>query len=91
MNSAESVQRSFVQALLVDREALYGYQDGNDALMANNTLKQAYNTDVSPILAMARLEKGGAIDPISCYRAAEYKQGLMKARPAAKGGGSGIV
>ncbi len=91
INSAESVQRSFVQALLVDRPALYGYQEGNDALMASNTLKQAYHTDVAPILAMARMEKGGAIDPIRCYRAAEYKQGLVEARPAAKGGGSGIV
>lgn len=91
MNSAESVQRSFVQALLVDRPALYSYQDGNDALMASNTLKLAYNTDVSPILAMVRLEKGGAIDPITCYRTVEYKKNLIDARPAAQGGGSGIV
>ncbi|MCB1972775.1 MAG: sugar isomerase, partial [Geminicoccaceae bacterium] len=49
MNSAAEVQRSYLKALLVEREALYGYQDSNDALMASNTLKQAYNTDVGPI------------------------------------------
>jgi len=91
INSAAEVQRNYVKALLIDREALYAYQEGNDALMASNTLKQAYNTDVSPILAMARLEKGGASDPIACYRAADYRQGLESARPQAATSGSGIV
>ncbi len=44
-----------MQALLVDRPALYACQESNDALMASNTLKQAYHTDVAPILAWARL------------------------------------
>jgi len=91
MNSAAEVQRSYVKALLVDREALDGYQDANDALMAANTLKTAYNTDVSPILAMARKRSGGAIDPIATYRAADYRQQLASARPAAGGSSSGIV
>ena len=34
------------------------YQDANDALMATQTLKAAYRTDVEPILAMARAEDG---------------------------------
>ena len=91
INSAESVQRSFVQALLVDRPALYGHQENNDALLASNTLKQAYHTDVAPILARARLEQGGAIDPIACYRAAGYRERLAAARPASQTSGSGIV
>lgn len=91
INSAGEVQRNYVKALLVDREALYAYQESNDALMASNTLKQAYNTDVSPILAMARLEKGGAIDPIACYRSANYRKGLESERPQTETSGSGIV
>ena len=91
MNSAAEVQRSYVKALLVDREALDGYQDANDAIMAANTLKTAYNTDVSPILAMARKRSGGAIDPIATYRAADYRQQLASDRPAAAGSSSGIV
>src|SRR3989442_197019 len=38
MSSAMTVQRCYVQALLVDRVALAGHQDGNDALMAQHTL-----------------------------------------------------
>jgi len=91
MNSAAEVQRSYVKALLVDREALDEYQDANDALMAANTLKIAYNTDVSPILAMARQRSGGAIDPVATYRAAGYRQQLASVRPAAGGSSSGIV
>jgi L-rhamnose isomerase/sugar isomerase len=52
--------------------------------MASETLKTAFRTDVEPILAMARLESGGAIDPVAAYRARGY-------RPAVAGGGGGIV
>jgi len=91
MNSAAEVQRSYIKALLVNRVALDGYQETNDALMAANTLKSAYNTDVSPILAMARKRSGGAIDPIATYRAADYRLQLASNRPAKGGSSSGIV
>ena len=89
--SAIEVQRAYVQALLVDRTALEGYQNENDVMMANRTLKQAYNTDVSPILAMARQKSGGAINPIVAYRKAGYRADVAKIRPASKGIGGGIV
>ncbi|WP_416307353.1 L-rhamnose catabolism isomerase [Neptunicella sp. SCSIO 80796] len=91
MNSAESVQRSFVQAKLVDREALYGYQESNDALMASNTLKAAFHLDVSPILAMARLRVGGAINPLQTYRQSRYREQIAVQRPSSGHTGSGIV
>lgn len=91
MNSANEVRRAFAQALLVDRAALAGFQDANDALMASNTLKVAFRTDVEPILAMARLESGGAIDPIATYRAAGYRAKVAEVRPAVSGAGGGIV
>ena len=91
MSSANEVRRAYAAALLVDRAALAGFQDGNDALMASNTLKTAFRTDVEPILAMARLESGGAIDPIAAYRASGYRARVADVRPAATGGGGGIV
>ena len=91
VNSAIEVQRSYIKSLMVNRETLYGYQDANDALMAANTLKAAFNTDVSPILAMARFRQGGAIDPIAAFRVSDYRQQVAKARPPVGGGGSGIV
>ncbi|RWE32816.1 MAG: L-rhamnose catabolism isomerase [Mesorhizobium sp.] len=91
MLSAVEVQRAYAQALLVDRKALEGFQDGNDALMATQTLKAAYRTDVEPILAMARLKTGGAIDPVAAYRAAGYRAKVAAERPAVAGGSGGIV
>jgi L-rhamnose isomerase/sugar isomerase len=91
INSAESVQRSYVAALLVNRPQLTEFQMNNDALMCSNTLKNAFNTDVSPILAMARYRKGGAIDPIATYRKSEYRAKMSVQRPSNRGNNSGIV
>ncbi|MBQ0823352.1 L-rhamnose catabolism isomerase [Microvirga sp. HBU67558] len=91
IRSANEIRRAYAQALLVNRKALEGYQDDNDALMASETLKAAYRTDVEPILAMARLQAGGAIDPIAAYRASGYRQTVAKERPAVAGGSGGIV
>jgi L-rhamnose isomerase/sugar isomerase len=91
MNSAASVQRSYVAALLVNRDDLNGFQNDNDAIMASNTLKNAFNTDITPILAMARARQGGALDPISTYRASKYRANVAQVRPSTGGSGSGIV
>ncbi|QQA43845.1 L-rhamnose catabolism isomerase [Pelagovum pacificum] len=91
MISATEVQRAYAQALLVDRAALGGFQQENDALMATLTLKQAFRTDVEPILAMARQETGGAIDPVAAYREACYRAAVAEERPAVSGAGGGIV
>jgi L-rhamnose isomerase/sugar isomerase len=91
MVSAMEIERAFVQAHLVDREALSAYQESNDALMASETLKRAFRTDVEPILAMARLEKGAAIDPVAAYRVSGYRQKVAAERPAVTGSGGGIV
>jgi L-rhamnose isomerase/sugar isomerase len=92
MYSAAEVQRAFVKSLLVDRTALTEYQEANDPMMAQATLKQAYNLDVEVILQMARLQEGGAISPVACYRASQYRQACTKSRPADPNKtGSGIV
>lgn len=91
ISSANEIRRAYAQALLVDRVALEGYQSDNDALMASETLKRAYRTDVEPILAEARRRAGGAIDPVATYRASGYRARVAAERPAVKGGSGGIV
>ena len=91
MSSANEVRRAYAQALLVDRVALTGFQDANDAMMAAQTLKAGFRTDVEPILAMARLDAGGAIDPVATYRAAGYRARVAAERPKVLGAGGGIV
>ena len=91
MTSAAEVVRAYVQAHLVDRATLAEHQDRNDAILALQSLKRAFQTDVEPILAMARHRAGGAIDPVSIYRASGYRQRAAQARPPAVRGGTGIV
>lgn len=91
MTSAVEVQRAYAQALLVDRAALDGFQEANDPLMASQTLKRAFTTDVAPILGMARLRKEAAIDPVAAYRASGYRESVSRIRPAKSGGSGGII
>ena len=89
--SAEQVQRSFVQALLVDRTALDAAQQANDALTATRLLQKAFQTDVTPILQRVRFDAGGAIDPIGAYRSSGYRLRVAEQRPASASPSSGIV
>jgi L-rhamnose isomerase / sugar isomerase len=90
MTSAVTVQRCYAQALLVDRKALTAYQDSNDVMMAAQTLKQAFHTDVTPLLQKIRIDAGGAADPVAAYRASGYRNQMAAIRPAS-GPSSGIV
>ena len=91
MSSATEILRCYVQASLVDRKALVALQDENDVMAAHRTLKSAFITDVSPILAEARLRNGGALQPIETYRASGYRKAKSVERPAVAGSSSGIV
>lgn len=91
IDSAEQVQRTYAQALIVDRKQLDAAQQANDALAATKLLKRAFQTDVNPILQRVRLDVGAAVDPIACYRASGYRARVAAERPARAGGGGGIV
>ena len=92
MMSGVELVRAYVQAQLVDRQQLSDAQEKCDPLRALATLKQAFTTDVAPILAVARARAGGAIDPISTFRETGYRQRKAEERPAKKGAAaSGIV
>ncbi len=89
--SANEIVRAFVQASLINRDELTAAQDSSDAMAGHRLLKQAYNTDVSPILAEARRRKGGAIDPLSLYRASGYRAAKAGERPVSSVASAGIV
>lgn len=91
MMSAAELVRAYVQAHLVDRAALREAQAKGDAMITLNLLKQAFTTDVAPILATARARSGGAVDLLTTYRASGYRQHKAKERPAQQGIAAGIV
>jgi L-rhamnose isomerase/sugar isomerase len=89
--SAAEILRGYVRALLVDRKALAAAQETNDAMAGHQLVKQAFNTDVSPILAEARRRKQGAVDPLAAYRSSGYRAVKAKERPASGVAAAGIV
>ncbi|HJO16899.1 MAG: L-rhamnose catabolism isomerase [Vicinamibacterales bacterium] len=91
IESTAAVQRALAQALVVNREALAVAQETNDALGAARLLREATQINVEPIVQRARLDAGGAIDPVTVYRASTYRKDKVTTRPAERGGHSGIV
>jgi L-rhamnose isomerase/sugar isomerase len=91
MTSAIELQRAYAQALIVERTRLHEYRIGNDVLMAAQTLKRGFTTDVAPILAQARVRQGAAIDPVAAYRASGYRAKCGQNRPGKPSLGGGIV
>ncbi|MEZ4699225.1 MAG: TIM barrel protein [Rhodothermales bacterium] len=83
LQSVQELQRAYAKALLVDREALAAYQDANDVLMAEMTLKTAFETDVRPLIAEARRRAGGAIDPLLAFRHSGYREAVAESRHSA--------
>ncbi|MFI4974126.1 MAG: L-rhamnose catabolism isomerase [Caulobacterales bacterium] len=88
--SAAAIAGSYARAVLVDRDALAEHQDANDVVMGFSTLRRAYETDVAPILAMARYELGGAIEPVAVYRKSRWRPRKAQERRAASSA-AGIV
>lgn len=86
IQTVHTLQSAYARALLVDREALDGYQQSNDVLMAETVLRDAFETDVRPLVAEARRRRGAAIDPIGTFRRSGYR-----AAAAAERGSAGYV
>lgn len=91
LESAISVQRAYAQALLVDRDRLRAAQEANDALEANRVLRAAVQEGVEPLLRMARVKSGGAVDPIAVFRASGYRPAKAESRPLDAAPRAGIV
>ncbi len=89
--SANEIVNSYAKSLLVNYSLLDKAQDNNDAIQSMQILKTAFNTDVSPLVAMARYENGNSIDPISTYRTLDYKKKKSLTRKNKSGSSSGIV
>ena len=90
LSSAEAIAGAFARAQIVERTALSACRERNDVMLAYRTLRRAYETDPSPILALVRIENGGAADPIAAYRESGWRARKAVER-ASTAGRAGIV
>src|SRR5215218_3862513 len=82
LQSVEAIMIAYAQALLVDRTALIEAQQKNDVVQCQEILQQAFRTDVRPLVAEARLQAGGALQPLQLFRQLNVRQSLIKTRGA---------
>lgn len=75
-----TAQELWLKAGLVDRKALAAHQEKGEIVDAENLLKKAFNTDVTPLLAEWRSSKGLETDPLEAYRKSGYGQQIAKER-----------
>jgi L-rhamnose isomerase/sugar isomerase len=82
LQSVEAIQIAYAQALLVDRVALEAAREANDVVRCQELIQAVFRTDVRALVAQARLELGGALDPIALFREEKMRDQLIKARGA---------
>ncbi|HXS54781.1 MAG TPA: hypothetical protein VN726_01585 [Hanamia sp.] len=80
LQSLEAIMISYAKALLVDRAKLVEAQNNNDVTMAQEILQGSFNTDVRALVAQARLQAGGALNPLGIFREAKVREQLIKER-----------
>lgn len=80
IQSLMQVQATYCKALLVDRQALVEAQLKSDVVAAEMILREAFETDVRPLLAHARIERGLPADPLQAYRESGYFERIVRER-----------
>jgi L-rhamnose isomerase/sugar isomerase len=80
MQSIEAIKIAYAQALLVDQQKLEDARNKNDVTRAEEILQKAYRTDVRPLVAQARINVGGVLEPIALYRELKVREHLIKER-----------
>ncbi|HEY3285161.1 MAG TPA: L-rhamnose isomerase [Armatimonadota bacterium] len=89
--SVLNVQTAYAKALLVDTKELAALQQAGDVLGAHSLLMDAFQTDVRPGLAAARLERGLPEDALGAYRSSGHarKLAVERADRSSSAGGLG--
>ena len=78
--SVVNTQIAYCKALLIDRARLQKAQAENDVITASECIREAFETDVAPLLAAFREQKGLASNPIKAYMASGFEALRVKNR-----------
>src|SRR4051795_4298905 len=70
--SVVNLQEAYAKSMLIDRDALRAAQQAGDVLAGHEVLLDAFNTDVRPACAEARVALGAAENPIRALRESGY-------------------
>lgn len=77
IRSVLNVQTQYAKALLVNFDEVRRAQEAGDVLAAEHAVRSAFETDVSPLLAVVREEMGVPVDPMDAYRKSGYAEKIL--------------
>jgi len=80
IQSVMMLQECYAKALLVDREALQAARRAGGIIDAEECLKDAFATDVRPLLRELRADMGLDADPLAAFRAGGYQKRIEAKR-----------
>jgi L-rhamnose isomerase / sugar isomerase len=84
LQSVMNIQTAYAKALLIDEAVLSTAQAEGDVLGAHRTLTDAFETDVRPVLARWRADKGLDPDPVRAFRDRAYGEQRARERGTAQ-------
>ena len=82
IQSVLALQVAYARALLVDYQELASLQAGAEVIRAEECLKDAYQTDVRPLLREVREEMGRDPEPLESFRRSGYMAEIARRRGA---------
>ena len=74
------MQIAYAKALLVDHDALARMQGDGEVIRAEECLKDAFLSDVRPLLGEVRTEMGLDPDPMAAFRRSGYSEKIRRQR-----------
>ena len=80
LQSVEAIMIAYAQALIIDRKKLTAAQQINDVVTAQEVLQDTFRTDVRSLVAEARLQSGGALNPLQLFRQQKMREQLINER-----------
>ena len=80
LQSVEAIMIAYAQALIIDRKKLTAAQQINDVVTAQEVLQDTFRTDVRSLVAEARLQSGGALNPLQLFREQKMREQLINER-----------
>jgi L-rhamnose isomerase/sugar isomerase len=83
IQSIMAIEVAYARALLVDYDYLESVQVQGELVRAEECLKDAYLTDVRPLLAEVRTEMGIDPDPLMAFRKSGYMEKITRQREKA--------
>lgn len=80
LQSVGNILMTYAKALLVDRKSLHEAQEANDAVAAEEILRDVFALDTRPLVAEAMRQSGGAVDPVGVFRSMKIREKLIEKR-----------